>query len=136
MQKAPSMQQQVDQQTRDRKWLSLGLARRLLDINEATLRQWADNGLVRACRTPGGHRRFYTDDLHALIESGNRGPGANVHIDGDSNVLPRIRRRLKANRAHSPSWMNKFDAPGLDRMRSLGRGLLDLCLEYLDSPHR
>ena len=35
------------------RWLSLGEASRLLQVNEATLRQWADNGNVRVYRTPG-----------------------------------------------------------------------------------
>ena len=48
------------------RWLSLGQASRLLQVNEATLRQWADKGNVRVYRTPGGHRRFLHDDVLEL----------------------------------------------------------------------
>ena len=65
-----------------RKWLTLGLARTLLGINEATLRQWADNGLVRAFRTPGGHRRFSTEDIYSLIE-------------GDQAGAPELRKQFR-----------------------------------------
>ena len=41
----------------------------LLQVNEATLRQWADHGHLRVYRTPGGHRRFYRDDVLALTKS-------------------------------------------------------------------
>jgi hypothetical protein len=119
----------------DRQWLTLGLARALLGSNEATLRQWADNGLVRAFRTPGGHRRFSTEDLNSLIEEGHPGPDAGVHVGGHSSVLPRIRRRVKGEtRPHSPAWMEKFDDNGHQRMRTLGREFLDLCIDFIEQP--
>ena len=121
----------------ERKWLTLGLARTLLGINEATLRQWADTGLVRAFRTPGGHRRFSTEDIYALIEEGHAGPETGVLAGGDTTVLPRIRRRVKGStRPHMPAWMERFDAAGHERMRELGREFLDLCIELIEQPSR
>ena len=118
----------------DRKWLTLGLARTLLGINEATLRQWADNGLVRAFRTPGGHRRFSTEDIYSLIEGGHEAAGVQV---ADPTVLPRIRRLVKGEtRSHVPAWMERFDDAGHQRMRGLGREFLDLCLDYIEQPDK
>lgn len=118
----------------DRKWLTLGLARTLLGINEATLRQWADNGLVRAFRTPGGHRRFSTEDIYSLIEGGHEAAG--VHVT-DPTILPRIRRLVKGEtRPHMPAWMERFDDEGHQRMRALGREFLDLCLHYIEQPDK
>ena len=34
-----------------------------LGVNPRTLRRYADRGLVPARTTPGGHRRFDSDDL-------------------------------------------------------------------------
>jgi excisionase family DNA binding protein len=117
----------------ERKWLTLGLARALLGINEATLRQWADNGLVRAFRTPGGHRRFSTEDIHSLT-AGNHHGHDGVHV-GDPSVLPRIRRMVKGEtRSSLPSWMERFNDEGHRRMRLLGREFLDLCIEYIEQP--
>lgn len=119
----------------ERKWLTLGLARALLGINEATLRLWADNGLVRAFRTPGGHRRFSTEDIYSLI-AGDQSDHDGVRI-GDPSVLPRIRRMVKGEaRANLPSWMERFDDEGHRRMRLLGREFLDLCIEYIEQPER
>ena len=130
------MANQNDDAIGDRKWLTLGLARTLLGINEATLRQWADNGLVRAFRTPGGHRRFSAEDIHALIAGGHEGAAEGVHID-DSSVLPRIRRAVKGeSRPHLPAWMERFDEEGHRRMRTLGREFLDLCIEHIEQPER
>lgn len=119
----------------DRKWLTLGLARTLLGINEATLRQWADNGLVRAFRTPGGHRRFSTEDIHALIAGGPDAAREGMRID-DSAVLPSIRRAVKGESRphHLPAWMERFDDAGHKRMRTLGREFLDLCIEHIEQP--
>jgi hypothetical protein len=118
----------------DRKWLTLGLARTLLGINEATLRQWADKGLVRAFRTLGGHRRFSTEDIYSLIEGGHEAAG--VHVT-DPTVLPRIRRLVKGeSRPHMPAWMGQFDDAGYQRMRGLGREFLDLCLDYIEQPDK
>ena len=119
----------------ERKWLTLGLARAVLGINEATLRQWADNGLVRAFRTPGGHRRFSTEDIYSLIE-GDPSSSGGVHIN-DSSLLPRIRRMVKGEaRFNMPAWMERFDEEGHKRMRLLGREFLALCIECIAQPDR
>ena len=118
-----------------RKWLSLGLARELLGVNEATLRQWADNGLVRAFRTPGGHRRFASDDIQALLNNTSVVP-AGQPGPGGAAVLPRIRRRVDSTRPAPPAWMSLFDEAGQQRMRALGRGLVDLCMDAVRGPSR
>jgi len=118
----------------DRKWLTLGLARTLLGISEATLRLWADHGQVRAFRTPGGHRRFSTEDIYLLIESGTDATAVGLHLS-DPTVLSRIRRMVKGeSHAHLPWWMEQFDEDGHQRMRSLGREFLELCTAYITDP--
>ena len=121
---------------RDRQWLTLGLARALLGINEATLRQWADTGLVRVFRTPGGHRRFSTEDIYALIEDGSQHGEPSVQVGGRADVLPGIRRRVRSSRPNHPAWMAKFDVPSHERMRGLGREFLDRCIEFMDGSDR
>ena len=118
----------------DKKWLTLGLARTLLGINEATLRQWADHGQVRAFRTPGGHRRFSTEDIYSLIENGMDASAAGLHL-ADPTVLPRIRRMVKGESGPNlPAWMERFDEEGHQRMRLLGREFLDLCTAFIGDP--
>jgi hypothetical protein len=119
----------------ERKWLTLGLARTLLGINEATLRQWADNGLVRVFRTPGGHRRFFTEDIYSLT-AGDQSSADGVQV-GDPSVLPRIRRTVRGEtHPNLPTWMERFDDDGHKRMRLLGREFLDLCIEFIEQPER
>jgi excisionase family DNA binding protein len=50
----------------ERKWLTAGDAAGILGVSVQTLRQWADEGKVRAFRTLGGHRRFRPEDIQVL----------------------------------------------------------------------
>lgn len=49
------------------RWLSINAACEILGVDKSTLRRWSDNGRVPVFRTPGGHRRYSEDDLHAFL---------------------------------------------------------------------
>ena len=126
----------VEETIKDRNWLSPGLASKLLDINEATLRYWADGGLILTYRTPGGHRRFSKEDILALMEN-TLHHSQTAHTSPEATgaaVLPRIRRRLSA-RHEEAEWLARLDPTALERMRGVGREVLSLCIESL-TPHR
>ena len=120
------------------KWLSIAQASELVAVDQSTLREWADNGRVRSFRTPGGHRRFFRDDLTAIVE---RQPGPRV--DGPSleeNTLRRIRRRLGAeHHGHGVApggWIERLSLECRTRMRLFGRRLLDLSIAYMSQRRR
>ena len=122
--------QPADKQSETRsRWLSLGEASRLLQVNEATLRQWADNGSVRVYRTPGGHRRFWHDDVLELTGQKARVPAADSKERVEGSALRRIRRRLSHEDVTSQSWYQSVEEEGRDRMRLFGRRLLSLLLQ-------
>ena len=106
--------------------MSLGEVCRALQINEATLRQWADRGRLPVYRTPGGHRRFLREDVEALM-SANGGVAA-AESDPEDLALQRIRRKLSQTDFSELPWMQSFQAEGRDRMRLFGRRLLSLLL--------
>ena len=116
----------VNLPTNGDRWLSLGEACRLLDVNEATLRQWADNGHVPVYRTPGGHRRFRSSDVTALTSplSTRPQPGGDGTLEG--SALRRIRRRLHQEKVASQPWYQSVEEEGRGRMRLFGRRLLSL----------
>jgi len=103
--------------------MSLGEVCRALEINEATLRQWADRGRLPVYRTPGGHRRFLREDVEALL-----GRTQSAETDPEDLALRRIRRKLSQADVAEQSWMESFQAEGRDRMRLFGRRLLSLLL--------
>ena len=110
-------------------WISLGEASRLLQVNEATLRQWADNGHLRVYRTPGGHRRFAREDVIALTHQPQELPSPESREKVEGSALRRIRRRLTHEDVARQSWYQSVEEEGRDRMRLFGRRLLSLLLQ-------
>ena len=49
------------------KYVSIGQAAKELGVSIDALRAWHAAGVIRAVRTPGGHRRFDLDHLRAVI---------------------------------------------------------------------
>ena len=85
-------------------WLSLGAACRLLEVSDATLRQWADNGYLRVYRTPGGHRRFLREDVESLV-NGSHQPAERSRDDAvEGSALRRIRRGLNRHSVAQQPW--------------------------------
>lgn len=125
----------VDQHTpNNNSWLSLGQACRLLDVNQATLRQWADSGYVRVFRTPGGHRRFQRDDVMSLTTRKSPASDAESRDKLEGSALRRIRRRLTHEEVARQPWYQSVEEEGRDRMRLFGRRLLSLLLQ--EAPQR
>ena len=107
--------------------MSLGEVCRALEVNEATLRQWADRGRLPVYRTPGGHRRFRREDVEGLM-SAHGGVAAAAESDPEDLALQRIRRKLSRTDLAEQPWLQSFQAEGRDRMRLFGRRLLSLLL--------
>jgi len=49
------------------KILSISEAAQYLGVFPLTLRNWENKGLIKAFRTPGGHRRFRKSELDRII---------------------------------------------------------------------
>ena len=103
----------------------MGDACRLLDVSQAALRQWADDGFLRVYRTPGGHRRFLRDDLEAFTD-GSRSSQEAKHEELEGSALRRIRRQLHRETVISQRWYQSVETQGRDRMRLFGRRLLSI----------
>jgi excisionase family DNA binding protein len=114
----------------EQKWLSLGDAKTILGVNETTLRGWADVGRVRSFRTPGGHRRFSKEDIERLVAKGQRETAGNAPGISQETAVERIRRRLHRNKGPAYDWTAHFDEETKNRMRVLGRLLVNLATDY------
>jgi len=99
-------------------------------VNESTLRRWADAGHIRSFRTPGGHRRFAEDDLRDLMAGQGR-PGPATYGTLSHLALARIRRRLQRGKRHEAHWYASISENNRERLRPLGRRLVNLVSEYL-----
>ncbi len=106
------------------RWLTLGQACRLLNVDESTLRRWADAGQVRTFRTPGGHRRFADGDVRAIVNGRSKNHMSEV---GDL-ATRRIRRQLH----HRPEdWYANVGEEQREKLRPLGRRLMALVADYV-----
>ncbi len=110
-------------------WLALKDACELLQVNQATLRQWADAGHLRVFRTPGGHRRFSREDVLALTRQPRPAAPSESLERLEGAALRRIRRRLSREEVAGQSWYKSVQGEGRDRMRLFGRRLLSLLLQ-------
>jgi excisionase family DNA binding protein len=112
-------------------WAALGEACQLLQVNEATLRRWADRGLVRSYRTPGGHRRFAQEDLRALTERSHPSPAESPGTDSLAQAaLRHIRRRLHQRAVSSQAWHEHILDQDRPRLRLFGHRILTLASDF------
>ena len=114
--------------TQERHWISLGDACRILEVNEDTLRQWANRGAIRVFRTPGGHRRFLRDDVYAVLGKGRPLIRPDASRLSEEVVLRRIRRRLQQDQVARQRWYADVNEERRLRMRLFGRRLLSLLM--------
>ena len=108
----------------------------MLEVSQATLRSWANRGIIRIYRTPGGHRRFSRDDLQTLMESTGGASGGKQEHDLGDTTLRRIRRRLHGRAVTSQRWYETMDEESRSRLRIFGRQLLTLAMDYLNRRRR
>ncbi len=113
-----------------KRWLSLGEACSLLEVNESTLRQWADSGRIRAYRTPGGHRRFSAEAVRALIARSSGPAVGGREPRWTDAAIQRVRRKLRSSQTSSQHWYRSMDDVTRSRMRMLGRRLLAIAADY------
>jgi excisionase family DNA binding protein len=122
------------------RWLSLGEACGLLQVNQTTLRLWADQGRLRVYRTPGGHRRFSREDVLALTRGGGAATGVATSRRGqgrlEDSALRRIRRGLHHQDVAAQPWYQSIEEEGRGRLRLFGRHLLSLLVHPSEEGHR
>jgi excisionase family DNA binding protein len=109
------------------RWLTLGQACRVLNVDESTLRRWADAGQVRTFRTPGGHRRFAEGDVRAIVSGKSRRQFSDV---GDL-ATRRIRQQLHRHPTSQADWYESVDEAQREKLRLLGRRLMALVADFV-----
>jgi excisionase family DNA binding protein len=115
-------------------WITLGAASEQLGVSETTIRRWADEGEIRSYRTRGGHRRILAEDLRGIIASAGA-PAATRDTDRISDLaLARVKRRISRGRQrHSLDHFQTLSPDTIDRLRLLGRQVVDLFARYIAS---
>jgi excisionase family DNA binding protein len=110
--------------------VSISEASRFLGVTEVTLRQWTDEGSIKAFVTPGGHRRYSKADLKKFVSLQHKMLGINdlaVKL-GDSIS---VHREIAATFMQSIALYSRLDQESQKQFSSLGRQLLSLIIKYI-----
>ncbi|MFL5675131.1 MAG: MerR family transcriptional regulator [Chloroflexota bacterium] len=114
------------------RWLSLGPASKLVGVDPDTLRRWADDGLVEAYVTPGGHRRFDRRAIETLVAGRRAGHRPLASLGASSEHLTRAYRRSYTRGA--AVQVPADDLAERERYRRDGRRLVEALVAHLDAP--
>ncbi len=121
-----------------KRWLTLREAAAALGVHPATLRSWADAGVIPSFRTPGGHRRFALEDVEAFLLSRSQGSSMAILPRSQAHVVERAlemaRTRLPHARQQGAPWYEAFDEEVRRRKRQEGRLLFSLAMQYVSKP--
>jgi excisionase family DNA binding protein len=108
--------------------LNISEASRLIGVSEAALRQWTDEGKIKAFITPGGHRRYARADLKKFIS-------AQPKMLGVKDLVSELEESVELHREIARRSL-KLSREAQDRFADLGRNLLGLIIKYITEPAR
>ena len=115
--------------------VSISEASQMLGVSEAALRQWTDEGKIKAFVTPGGHRRYSKVELKKYMGSHPRMLGIKDLVAELEEVAPLL-REIARGLLKSTTWYEKLNKESRECLADLGRRLLNLIIKYVTEPSR
>lgn len=110
--------------------LTMGQARKILGVSEATLRRWTDEGKIKAFITPGGHRRYLESEVRNFM-------GAKRRVHGMDDLVAKMEsvplHEIHIARSHfaQAAWYIGLSEDSKARLRELGSSLYNLAVDYI-----
>jgi len=108
-------------------------ASHILGVSEAALRQWTNDGKIKAFVTPGGHRRYSKEELKKLLTLRQKKLGIKDLAAEIENTVP-IHRELSRTYLNSTSRHDGLDKDARERLGELSQRLLKLIIRYIAEP--
>lgn len=115
--------------------LTINEASQMLGVSETALRQWTDEGKVKAFVTPGGHRRYSRVELKKFMSSHPRMLGIKDLVAELEETAQRHREIARAS-LEKKAWYNKLNRESQEHLAELGRRLLSLIIRYVTKPSK
>ncbi len=109
--------------------VTISVACRVLGVSETALRQWTDEGRVKAFVTPGGHRRYLLADLNKFMGF----PHGEVSFEDLAAELEHTAlslRQIGITVIGNSALQGRLSAEAMEELSSLGRSLLDSIVKY------
>ncbi len=113
--------------------LSISEASHLLGVSETALRQWTDEGKIKAFITPGGHRRYARTELKRFMSSQPRMLGIKDLVVELEDTAQRLRETSRTSLDTTP-WYRQLNEESREHLAHLGRQLLNLIIKYVTEP--
>jgi excisionase family DNA binding protein len=116
---------------------SIGIseASRFLGVSEAALRQWTDEGKIKAFVTPGGHRRYFRSELKKFVSAHPRMLGMKDLVSELEETVE-VHREIAQKSLSSAAWNKKLTQESQGYFADLGRRLLSLIVKYISEPSK
>lgn len=115
--------------------ISIHEASQMLGVTEVTLRQWTDEGKIKAFVTPGGHRRYSRAELKRLMSTQSKTLGIRDLVSELEDSVPQHREISRQAIEHTP-WYHKLTEESKEHLAQSGRRLLSLIIKYIAEPAR
>ncbi len=116
--------------------VSIKEASSLLGVSETALRNWTDEGKIKAFITPGGHRRYFPSELKKFANVHTKTLGINdLVIELEETVTQH--REIAKNYLKKIPWYGDLSRKSQEQLADAGRNLLNLIIKYISEPsHR
>lgn len=75
----------------------------MMQVGKSTIKRWTEEGKLKCFRTPGGHRKFKSSDVHRFLE--------NYQYE----ISPSFRSKFPPNSEIDPSTSEKFYSPSPEK---------------------
>lgn len=115
--------------------IGISEAGQILGVSEATLRQWTDEGKIKAFITPGGHRRYSPVELRKFISTTRRTFNIKDLVTELQETVPALRETGRPFLSHAP-WYSQLSTESREHLAEMGRNILGLIIRYVAEPSK
>jgi len=117
----------------DEPLVTISEAAGILGVSEVALRQWTDEGRIKAFITPGGHRRYSKTELKKFMSSHQKAVGVRDLI-AEIEATSELHSEIGWTSLITKDWYNRLGNEEKLRLAHLGRNMLDVIVRYLNEP--
>jgi excisionase family DNA binding protein len=105
----------------------------ILRVSETALRQWTDEGKIKAFVTPGGHRRYLVADLKEFMSSNRKAIGIK-DLATEIEETAQLHREIGMKFFAKTPWSGRLTRESQYEQAELGRRLLNSIIRYIMAP--